>query len=78
MIYLWRCWFFANCGLFDVFVLEQKEQLKMLLGAKDREEGTRSPETVKVQLRSTLVSAGTHTGPDTGSKAFVSLLSKLL
>lgn len=38
------------------FLLEQKEQLKVLLGAKEREEGARGLETVKVQLRSTLVS----------------------
>lgn len=38
------------------FLLNQKEHLKVLLSAKDREEGARGPETVKVQLRSTLVS----------------------
>uniref|UniRef100_A0A3Q3XML2 Uncharacterized protein n=1 Tax=Mola mola TaxID=94237 RepID=A0A3Q3XML2_MOLML len=40
---------------FPFFLLNQKEQLKMLLGAKEREEGARGSETVKVQLRSTLV-----------------------
>uniref|UniRef100_A0A4W6BR47 Uveal autoantigen with coiled-coil domains and ankyrin repeats n=1 Tax=Lates calcarifer TaxID=8187 RepID=A0A4W6BR47_LATCA len=35
--------------------LTQKEQLKVLLSTKEREEGARGPETVKVQLRSTLV-----------------------
>ncbi|KAI3376930.1 hypothetical protein L3Q82_000169 [Scortum barcoo] len=34
--------------------LSQKEQLKVLLSAKEREEGARGLETVKVQLRSTL------------------------
>lgn len=38
---------------------KQKEQLKGLLVAKDGEEGARGSETVKVQLRSTLVSDGT-------------------
>lgn len=38
------------------FLLNQKEQLKVLLSAKEREEGARGSETVKVQLRSTLVS----------------------
>lgn len=38
------------------FLMTQKEQLKVLLSAKEREEGTRALETVKVQLRSTLVS----------------------
>nr|XP_046249028.1 uveal autoantigen with coiled-coil domains and ankyrin repeats isoform X2 [Scatophagus argus] len=33
---------------------KEKEQLKVLLGAKEREEGARGLETVKVQLRSTL------------------------
>ncbi|XP_051792564.1 uveal autoantigen with coiled-coil domains and ankyrin repeats protein isoform X2 [Acanthochromis polyacanthus] len=33
---------------------KEKEQLKLLLSAKEREEGARGPETVKVQLRSTL------------------------
>ncbi|XP_008274265.1 uveal autoantigen with coiled-coil domains and ankyrin repeats protein isoform X2 [Stegastes partitus] len=33
---------------------KEKEQLKVLLSAKEREEGARGPETVKVQLRSTL------------------------
>uniref|UniRef100_A0A3Q0SF62 Uveal autoantigen with coiled-coil domains and ankyrin repeats n=1 Tax=Amphilophus citrinellus TaxID=61819 RepID=A0A3Q0SF62_AMPCI len=33
---------------------QQKEQLKMLLSAKEKEEGARGQETVKVQLRSTL------------------------
>ncbi|XP_042347451.1 uveal autoantigen with coiled-coil domains and ankyrin repeats protein isoform X2 [Plectropomus leopardus] len=33
---------------------KEKEQLKVLLSAKDREEGARGQETVKVQLRSTL------------------------
>ncbi|XP_063737922.1 uveal autoantigen with coiled-coil domains and ankyrin repeats protein isoform X2 [Eleginops maclovinus] len=33
---------------------KEKEQLKVLLGTKEREEGARGPETVKVQLRSTL------------------------
>lgn len=31
---------------------KEREQLKLLLSAKDREEGTRAPETVKVQLKS--------------------------
>ncbi|XP_041738822.1 uveal autoantigen with coiled-coil domains and ankyrin repeats [Coregonus clupeaformis] len=31
---------------------KEREQLKLLLSAKDREEGARAPETVKVQLRS--------------------------
>uniref|UniRef100_A0A7N6AQG7 Uveal autoantigen with coiled-coil domains and ankyrin repeats b n=1 Tax=Anabas testudineus TaxID=64144 RepID=A0A7N6AQG7_ANATE len=35
---------------------KEKEQLKTLLSAREREEGARGPETVKVQLRSTLVS----------------------
>uniref|UniRef100_A0A667YT12 Uveal autoantigen with coiled-coil domains and ankyrin repeats n=1 Tax=Myripristis murdjan TaxID=586833 RepID=A0A667YT12_9TELE len=35
-------------------VHKENEQLKLLLGAKEREEGARGPETVKVQLRSTL------------------------
>ncbi|KAG8014403.1 Uveal autoantigen with coiled-coil domains and ankyrin repeats, partial [Nibea albiflora] len=35
--------------------LTQKEQLKVLLSAKEREDGARGQETVKVQLRSTLV-----------------------
>lgn len=46
------CWHFL--------VSKQKEQLKVLLAAKDREEGPRGSETVKVQLRSTLVSDVTH------------------
>lgn len=46
------------------FVLEQKEQLKVIIGAKDREEGARGSETVKVQLRSTLVSGSTLSIPD--------------
>lgn len=46
------------------FVLEQKEQLKVIIGAKDREEGARGSETVKVQLRSTLVSDSTLSIPD--------------
>lgn len=46
------------------FVLEQKEQLKVIIGAKDREEGARGSETVKVQLRSTLVSDSTLGIPD--------------
>ncbi|XP_053298649.1 uveal autoantigen with coiled-coil domains and ankyrin repeats protein isoform X1 [Pleuronectes platessa] len=33
---------------------KEKDHLKVLLSAKDREEGARGPETVKVQLRSTL------------------------
>lgn len=33
---------------------KEKEQLKVLLSAKEREDGARGPETVKVQLRSTL------------------------
>ncbi|KAM3877221.1 uveal autoantigen with coiled-coil domains and ankyrin repeats protein [Diretmus argenteus] len=33
---------------------KEKEQLKLLLSAKDREEGARGPETVKVQLRSAM------------------------
>ncbi|XP_059203023.1 uveal autoantigen with coiled-coil domains and ankyrin repeats protein [Centropristis striata] len=33
---------------------KEKEQLKVLLGAKEREEGARGQETVKVQLRSTM------------------------
>ncbi|XP_018539045.1 uveal autoantigen with coiled-coil domains and ankyrin repeats protein isoform X3 [Lates calcarifer] len=33
---------------------KEKEQLKVLLSTKEREEGARGPETVKVQLRSTL------------------------
>ncbi|KAF7669516.1 hypothetical protein LDENG_00179810 [Lucifuga dentata] len=33
---------------------KEKEQLKVLLNAKEREDGARGPETVKVQLRSTL------------------------
>ncbi|XP_029000479.1 uveal autoantigen with coiled-coil domains and ankyrin repeats protein isoform X2 [Betta splendens] len=33
---------------------KEKDQLKALLTSKEREEGTRGPETVKVQLRSTL------------------------
>ncbi|CAN9506589.1 unnamed protein product [Ophioblennius macclurei] len=33
---------------------KEKEQLKVLLGSKERDEAGRSPETVKVQLRSTL------------------------
>eukprot|EP00066_Takifugu_rubripes_P019016 XP_011608282.1 PREDICTED: uveal autoantigen with coiled-coil domains and ankyrin repeats isoform X1 [Takifugu rubripes] len=33
---------------------KEKEQLKVIIGAKDREEGARGSETVKVQLRSTL------------------------
>uniref|UniRef100_A0A3Q1J7I2 Uveal autoantigen with coiled-coil domains and ankyrin repeats b n=1 Tax=Anabas testudineus TaxID=64144 RepID=A0A3Q1J7I2_ANATE len=33
---------------------KEKEQLKTLLSAREREEGARGPETVKVQLRSTL------------------------
>ncbi|XP_007564031.1 uveal autoantigen with coiled-coil domains and ankyrin repeats protein isoform X1 [Poecilia formosa] len=33
---------------------KEKEQLKALLSAKDKEEGGRSPETVRVQLRSAL------------------------
>ncbi|XP_015255075.1 PREDICTED: uveal autoantigen with coiled-coil domains and ankyrin repeats isoform X2 [Cyprinodon variegatus] len=33
---------------------KEKEQLKAFLGAKDKEEGGRSPETVRVQLRSAL------------------------
>uniref|UniRef100_A0A3B5MTH5 Uveal autoantigen with coiled-coil domains and ankyrin repeats b n=1 Tax=Xiphophorus couchianus TaxID=32473 RepID=A0A3B5MTH5_9TELE len=36
--------------------LMQKEQLKALFSGKDKEEGGRSPETVRVQLRSALVS----------------------
>lgn len=39
-----------------LFLSFQKEQLKASLAAKEREEGSRGPETVKVQLRSTLVS----------------------
>ncbi|KAF0043057.1 hypothetical protein F2P81_004394 [Scophthalmus maximus] len=39
--------------------LTQKDHLKVLLSAKEREEGARGPETVKVQLRSTL---GDYTG----------------
>uniref|UniRef100_A0A8C8FRL5 Uveal autoantigen with coiled-coil domains and ankyrin repeats n=1 Tax=Oncorhynchus tshawytscha TaxID=74940 RepID=A0A8C8FRL5_ONCTS len=34
---------------------KEREQLKLLLSAKDREEGARAPETVKVQLRSHMV-----------------------
>lgn len=43
------------CG-FDsfAFFMEQKDKLKVLL--KEKEEGARGAETVKVQLRSTLVS----------------------
>uniref|UniRef100_A0A8C3APP4 Uveal autoantigen with coiled-coil domains and ankyrin repeats n=1 Tax=Cyclopterus lumpus TaxID=8103 RepID=A0A8C3APP4_CYCLU len=37
--------------------LTQKDQLKLLLTSKEREEGARGQETVKVQLRSTLVTA---------------------
>lgn len=37
-------------------MLNQKEQLKALVGAKEKEEGARGLETVKVQFRSTLVS----------------------
>ncbi|KAL3065782.1 hypothetical protein OYC64_015850 [Pagothenia borchgrevinki] len=33
---------------------KEKDQLKVLRGTKEREEGARGPETVKVQLRSTL------------------------
>lgn len=44
------------CVCFFFFFLNQKEKLKLLLDAKEREEGTRGPETVKVQLRSTMVS----------------------
>uniref|UniRef100_UPI003AAA960F uveal autoantigen with coiled-coil domains and ankyrin repeats protein isoform X1 n=1 Tax=Centroberyx gerrardi TaxID=166262 RepID=UPI003AAA960F len=33
---------------------KEKEQLKLLLSAKDREEAARGPETVKVQLRTTM------------------------
>ncbi|KAG7483290.1 uveal autoantigen with coiled-coil domains and ankyrin repeats isoform X2 [Solea senegalensis] len=33
---------------------KEKEHSKVLLGAKEREEGARGPETVKVQLRSTM------------------------
>lgn len=43
----------------------------MLLVAKDREEGARASETVKVQLRSTMVSDVTHTILDFGFKMFV-------
>lgn len=45
---------------FLLFMSNQKEQLKTLLSAREREEGARGPETVKVQLRSTLVSDVTH------------------
>uniref|UniRef100_A0A8D3EF67 Uveal autoantigen with coiled-coil domains and ankyrin repeats n=1 Tax=Scophthalmus maximus TaxID=52904 RepID=A0A8D3EF67_SCOMX len=38
---------------------KEKDHLKVLLSAKEREEGARGPETVKVQLRSTL---GDYTG----------------
>lgn len=54
-------------------VCEQKEQLKVLLVAKDREEGARGSETVKVQLRSTLVSDVTHIILHFGLKIFVIL-----
>lgn len=54
-------------------MLKQKEQLKELLGAKDREEGARGSETVKVQLRSTLVSDMTPVILDFGLKIFVIL-----
>uniref|UniRef100_A0A669AYU6 Uveal autoantigen with coiled-coil domains and ankyrin repeats n=1 Tax=Oreochromis niloticus TaxID=8128 RepID=A0A669AYU6_ORENI len=40
--------------------LTQKEQLKMLLSTKEKDEGARGQETVKVQLRSTLVSEFMH------------------
>lgn len=53
---------------------KQKEQLKVLLVNKDREEGARASETVKVQLRSTLVSHVTHTILDFGLKIFVILM----
>lgn len=45
----------------------------MLLGAKDREEGARGSETVKVQLRSTLVSDITRVILEFGLKIFVIL-----
>lgn len=44
-----------------VIVTSQREDLKMLLSVKDREEGGRGSETVKVQLRSALVSHFTCT-----------------
>lgn len=59
------CWLFL--------LSEQKEQLKVLLNAKDREEGARGSETVKVQLRSTLVSDRTHIILDFNLKTFVIL-----
>uniref|UniRef100_A0A3P8Z0Z7 Uveal autoantigen with coiled-coil domains and ankyrin repeats b n=1 Tax=Esox lucius TaxID=8010 RepID=A0A3P8Z0Z7_ESOLU len=37
-------------------VHKERDQLKLLLSAKEREEGARGPETVKVQLRSHMVS----------------------
>jgi len=42
--------------LLFVFFYFQKEQLKVLFSAKEREDGARGPETVKVQLRSVMVS----------------------
>lgn len=58
---IWKCLdrqllLFDPLMLLFFFVLNQKEQLKVLLSAKEREDGARGPETVKVQLRSTLVS----------------------
>lgn len=46
----------------------------MLLANKDREGGARASETVKVQLRSTLVSHVTHTTLDFGFRIVVILM----
>lgn len=59
------CWHFL--------LSKQKEQLKVLLVAKDREDGARGSETVKVQLRSTLVSHVTNIILDFSLKIFLIL-----